>query len=219
MGYPLVNMADGLFFYEIQGIYWKKRQQHLGTQKRVDQLSLARRGQRQRQTGHRTRRRKSIPGNTSMNNEKGGIRKKTHTRARKKWKEWDSPAIFRRWTSWSRLRATGWSHGNVLAQSLSFFQPHRRNRARRQSFLIGRCHSIFSVSNKIAIGIEYNTIDESVPTILTRIDWTKWNDSLLVRVGFYRLVQRMWLVERYHAGIMTTRGDSRGCPPWVHLLS
>ena len=48
---------------------------------------------------------------------------------------------------------------------------------------------------------------------------TKWNDSLLVRVGFYRLIQRMGLVERDHVGILTRRGDSRGCPPWVHLLS
>ena len=74
MGDPLINVADGLIFHEIQRIYQKKRQdrQVLGTQKRADQLSLARRGQRHKWTGHKTFRRKSIPGNTSMNQEKRG---------------------------------------------------------------------------------------------------------------------------------------------------
>ena len=77
MGEPLINVADGLVFHKFQGVYQKKRQQHLGTQKRAAQLSLARREQRQRWTGHRTCRRKSNPGNTSMN-QKRGIRKNPH---------------------------------------------------------------------------------------------------------------------------------------------
>ena len=40
----------------------------------------------------------------------------------------------------------------------------------------------------------------------------------LVRVGFYRRVGRRWLVERHHVGRLNTRGDSRGCPPWVHFF-
>ena len=74
MGDPVVNVANGLVFHEIQRSYRKKRQaqQVLGTQKRAAQLSLARRGQRHKWTGHKTFRRKSIPGNTSMNQKKKG---------------------------------------------------------------------------------------------------------------------------------------------------
>ena len=50
----------------------KNQHEQVGTQNRAAQLSLARRGQRQRWTGHRTCRRKSTPGNTSMNQEKKG---------------------------------------------------------------------------------------------------------------------------------------------------
>ena len=72
MGDPLINMAHGLVFHKLPRIYQKKRQtgQVLGTQKRAAQLSRARRGQRHKWTGHKTFRRKSIPGNTSMNQEK-----------------------------------------------------------------------------------------------------------------------------------------------------
>ena len=146
------------------GIYREKRQQHLGTQKRVAQLSRARRGQRHRSTGHRTPRRKSNPGNTSRKNKKGYEKKPIPGQEKK---NGDSPAILRRWTSWSNARATGWSQGNVLAQSRNSFQVQRLNRARRQSFLTGRCHNIFNVSNNMAMGMEYSTIEESVPTILT----------------------------------------------------
>ena len=69
MGDPLINVADGLVFHIFPRIYQKngQEQQILGTQKRAAQLSRARRGQRHKWTGHKTFRRKSIPGNTSMN--------------------------------------------------------------------------------------------------------------------------------------------------------
>ena len=72
MGDPLVYVAHGLVFHELPRIYQKKRQmeQVLGTQKRAAQLSRARRGQRHKWTGHKTFRRKSIPGNTSMKSKK-----------------------------------------------------------------------------------------------------------------------------------------------------
>ena len=85
MGDPLVNVADGLVFHVLPRIYQKKRQtgQVLGTQNRAAQLSRARRGQRHKWTGHKTFRRKSIPGNTSMNQEKG-IRKRDPRQKKKK---------------------------------------------------------------------------------------------------------------------------------------
>ena len=55
----------------------RKKNQHeqVGTQKRTAQFILARRGQRPRWMGHRTCRRKSRPGKTSMNEEeKKGMR-------------------------------------------------------------------------------------------------------------------------------------------------
>ena len=78
MGDPLVNVADGSVFHVLPRIYQKKPQtgQVLGTQNRAAQLSRARRGQRHKWTGHKTFRRKSIPGNTSMNQKKKGIRKR-----------------------------------------------------------------------------------------------------------------------------------------------
>ena len=39
--------------------------------------------------------------------------------------------------------------------------------ARRHSLPIGRCHKVFNMSNKIAMGTEYNTIDCKELTILT----------------------------------------------------
>ena len=77
MGHPLVNVADGLIFHILPRIYQKKRQEQqvLGTQNRAAQLSLARRGQRHRWTGHSTVRRKSNPLNTSIKIKKG-IRKR-----------------------------------------------------------------------------------------------------------------------------------------------
>ena len=71
MGDPLINVTHRLIFHEIQRIYQRKQQERqvLGTQKRPAQLSLARRGQRHKWTGHKTFRRKSIPGNTSVNQE------------------------------------------------------------------------------------------------------------------------------------------------------
>ena len=81
MSNPLVNVTHWLILHEIPRIYQKKRQERqvLGTQKRAAQLSLARRRQRHKWTGHKTFRRKSIPGNTSMNQEKKkGIRGTPH---------------------------------------------------------------------------------------------------------------------------------------------
>ena len=64
------------------------------------------------------------------------------------------------------MRATGWSHGNVLAQSLNSSWVQRLKKARRQSLPIGVCHNIFRASNSMAIGIEYNTNDDNELTIL-----------------------------------------------------
>ena len=217
MGYPLINVAHRLILHKIQGIYQKNQHEQVGTLKRAAQLSLARRGQRQRWTGHRTCRRKSNLGNTSMNKKKRGY-EETHSRVMEKKANRDSPAFRRRWTSWSKFRATGWSHGSVLAKSLSCSWVQRRNRARRQSRLIGRCHRIFSKSNNIAIGTEYNTNDCSELTILTSTTEQSGMNPHLMRVGFYRRLERTWLVERHHVGILNTRGDSRGCPPWVHVF-
>ena len=77
MGYPLINVAHRLILHQIQGIYQKNQHEQVGTLKRGAQLSLARRGQRQRWTGHRTCRRKSNLGNTSMNKKKRDMRKPT----------------------------------------------------------------------------------------------------------------------------------------------
>ena len=75
MGYPLINVAHRLILHKIQGIYQKNQHEQVGILKRAAQLSLARRGQ--RWTGHRTCRRKSNLGNTSMNKKKGDMRKPT----------------------------------------------------------------------------------------------------------------------------------------------
>ena len=113
----------------------------------------------------------------------------------------------------------GWSQGNVLAQALNSLWVQRLNRARWHSFPIGRWCSILSMSNNMAMGTEYSTIDCSELTILNNVTEQKWNEPNLVRVGFYRLFQRTCLVERHHVGRWNTRGDSRGCPPWVHFFS
>ena len=73
----------------------------------------------------------------------------------------------RRCTSWSRLRATGWSHGNVLAQFLSSSWVQRLNMARRHSLPIGRLCNSFNMSKRIVIGTVYSTMDCSELTILT----------------------------------------------------
>ena len=39
--------------------------------------------------------------------------------------------------------------------------------ARRQSLPNGRCHRVFNMSNNIAMGTEYSTIDDNELTILT----------------------------------------------------
>ena len=61
----------------------------------------------------------------------------------------------------------GWSQGSVLAQSLNSSWVHRLKKARRQSLLKGMCHKVIRASNNMAIGIEYKTIDDNEPTILT----------------------------------------------------
>ena len=121
----------------------------------------------QRRRGHRTCRRKSRPLNTSINQEKRGYKEKNPCLGQREKSKRDSPAIRRRCTSWSKLRATGWSQGSVLAQSLSSSWVHRRNMARRHSLPIGRLCNSFNISNKIAIGTEYSTIDCKELTILT----------------------------------------------------
>ena len=82
MSDPLINVTDGLVFHVFPRIYQKKGQERqiLGTQNRAAHLSRARRGQRHKWTGHKTFRRKSIPGNTSMNQEKGIRKRDPHPR-------------------------------------------------------------------------------------------------------------------------------------------
>ena len=82
-GYPLVYMANRQIFRTSKESKKKNQQEQVGTQNRAAQLSLARRGQRQRSTGHRTSRRKSIPWKTSRN-EKRGVREATRTQTVKK---------------------------------------------------------------------------------------------------------------------------------------
>ena len=62
----------------------KNQQEQAGTQNRAAQLSLARRGQRHRWTGHNTVRRKSNPLNTSVKNQKRYKEKGTDTRKNEK---------------------------------------------------------------------------------------------------------------------------------------
>ena len=98
-------------------------------------------------------------------NQKKGIRKKgAHTRKNKK--PWHSPAIRRRCTSWSSFLAIGWSHGNVFAQFRNSSCVQRWNSARNNSWPMGRWCNILSMSIRIAIGTENNTIDWSELTML-----------------------------------------------------
>ena len=85
MGDPAVNMADGLIFQKVPRIYQKEGQegQVLGTQNRAAHLSRVRREQRHKWTGHKTFRRKSIPGNTPMNQKKGIRKRDPHPKKRK----------------------------------------------------------------------------------------------------------------------------------------
>ena len=151
-------------------------------------MSRARRGHMQRRRGHKTCRRKSRPLNTSINQEKRGYEEKNPTREKNTKR--DSPAMRRRCTSWSRLRATGWSQGNVLAQFLNSSCVQRRNMARRHSLPIGSLCNSFSMSKRIAIGTEYSTMDCNELTILISTTEQNWNELHQVRVGFYRLFPR-----------------------------
>ena len=144
----------------------------------------------QRRRGHKTCRRKSRPLNTSRILKKGGIRKKPVLSKGKTHKKKDSPAIRRRWTSWSKLRATGWSHGNVLAQFLNSSCVQRLSMARRHSLPIGSLWSNFSMSNRMAIGTVYNTNDCSEFTILTAPLNKTGMSYIKGALGFYRLVPR-----------------------------
>ena len=124
----------------------------------------------------------------------------------------------RRWTSWSKLRATGWSHGNVLAQFLSSSWVHRRNMARRHSLPIGRLWRIFNMSNKIVIGTENSTMDCNELTILnsnTEQSGMSYIECAWGFTDFFR--ERDWWRD-ITWGFLMTRGDSRGYPPWVHLF-
>ena len=67
------------------------------------------------------------------------------------------------------IQFPGWSHGNVFAKSLSSSWVHLLNRARRQSLPIGMRYNIFNMSNNMAIGTEYRTIDCSELTILISV--------------------------------------------------
>ena len=60
----------------------------------------------------------------------------------------------------------GWSHGNVLAQFRNSSWVHRLNRARNNSWPIGRWWRIFNISINMAMGTENNTIDCKELTIL-----------------------------------------------------
>ena len=167
MGDPLVNVADRLILHKMQGIYQKKINTNRLEPKtaRPNWICLVE----GKDTGGQATALfvENQPPGTRLWIEKKRGYEETHTRARKNKSQWDSPAIRRRWTSWSKLRATGWSHGSVLAQSLNCSWVHRRNGARRQSRLIGRCHRVFNKSNNMAMGTEYNTMDCKELTILT----------------------------------------------------
>ena len=69
----------------------KNQHEQFGTQNRAAQLSLARRGQRHRWTGHSTVRRNSNPLNTSVKIKKGIRKKGTHTRKKMKSYETHQP--------------------------------------------------------------------------------------------------------------------------------
>ena len=99
-------------------------------------------------------------------------KKGTHTPK----KLWNSPAMRRRCTSWSNFLAMGWSHGNVLAQALNSSCVHRRNKARNNSWPMGRWCRIFNISINMAMGTENNTIDWSELTILYQQHWSNWNE-------------------------------------------
>ena len=109
----------------------KNQQEQFGTQNRAAQLSLARRGQRHRWTGHNTVRKKSNPLNTSMKMKKS-IRKKGPTPEKNESHETYQPCdgdglrgpVFWRWggptgTFWPnfvalRVYNVGTGRGNTL---------------------------------------------------------------------------------------------------------
>ena len=99
---------------------------------------------------------------------KKGMRKKGPT-PEKNEKSWNSPAIRRRWTSWSSFRAIGWSHGSVFAQARNSSWVHLLKRARKHSWPIGKWCRIFNMSNSTAIGTENNTSDCNELTILNSV--------------------------------------------------
>ena len=154
-------------------------------------MSRARRGHMQRRRGHKTCRRKSRPLNTSINQGKRGYKeKKNPCLGQREKSKRDSPAMRRRCTSWSKLRATGWSQGNVLAHSLNSSWVQRLSMARRHSLPIGRLCNSFIMSNRIAIGTEYNTNDCSELTILTAPLNKTGMSYIKGALGFYQLVPR-----------------------------
>ena len=168
MSNPLVNVANGLVFHKIQGIYQTKintnRLEPKTTRPNWVWLFEG------KDTGGQATAlfvENPSPGTRLWIKEKRGIWGTPRPGNEKS--KWDSPAMRRRCTSWSKLRATGWSHGNVLTQSRNSSWVHRLNRARRQSLPIGRWCSIFNISNNMAIGTEYSTIDCKELTILNSI--------------------------------------------------
>ena len=73
----------------------------------------------------------------------------------------------------------GWSQGSVLAKSRNSSRMHCRNRALKQSFRRGRCHTVFNKSNRTARGTEYNTNAWSEFTMLNSItEWSGMNHNL-----------------------------------------
>ena len=106
--------------------------------------------------------------------------KPLQTKKKRVWgKEWthpcqwkkrhDLPAILRRWTSRSRVRAIGWSQGSVLDSRVISSVRHRRNMVLKHAFLIGRCQTALRRSNRTTRGTLERTSFSKVCTILNSL--------------------------------------------------
>ena len=198
----------------------KQKNQHeqVGTQNRAAQLSLARRGQRHRWIGHSTVRRNSNPLNTSMKNQKKRYKEKrgptpekiknhkTHQpyggdapRDRVCGQRDDPMAAF-----WPKLvTPRGYSDGTWRAgirgpsgggTTTSTYQTGPQS-ARRTRQLTGENSPCWTGQ-------------------LIKLEWAHteratWFRDLMRGADWWRDIT--W-------GSLRTRGDSRGCPPWVHFL-
>ena len=116
--------------------------------------------------GQRTSRRNSRSGKTSTTNEKGYEGRNKWTRSKKRR---DLPAILRRCTSRSSVRAIGSSHGNVREKQVISSVRHRRNKVLKHAFLMGRCQTALSRSKRTTRGTVERTSFSNVCTILNSL--------------------------------------------------